>query len=289
MPRSSRHKSSKHSSREVRDYSDSEKDPGLKEKKGRDEGGSSSSSRHAKEFASGEKRKLESKSIDIVKESVVVVNVGYTDEYGPSSLKKRKDKVDDDRWTGGDNEHELLKGDMKEMKTSSDSRRSSRRDENIAPGVDGEEGKRSGSKVESKSHRSDRKERSEKEGASERERKVSKSERLVDDVLETDNIGNEGTRKLGSSAEERGRKSATGNTGKILMYQMMFGTLSLSENLIDELGEKEMARVMGTSIRMAFENLMTEGYPLRRMFPSRESLEMMAIRMTGSEISIEKM
>lgn len=215
MPRSSRHKSSKHSSREVRDYSDSEKDPGLKEKKGRDEGGSSSSSRHAKEFASGEKRKLESKSIDIVKESVVVVNVGYTDEYGPSSLKKRKDKVDDDRWTGGDNEHELLKGDMKEMKTSSDSRRSSRRDENIAPGVDGEEGKRSGSKVESKSHRSDRKERSEKEGASERERKVSKSERLVDDVLETDNIGNEGTRKLGSSAEERGRKSATGNTDDV--------------------------------------------------------------------------
>uniref|UniRef100_A0A7C9A988 Uncharacterized protein n=1 Tax=Opuntia streptacantha TaxID=393608 RepID=A0A7C9A988_OPUST len=174
MPRSSRHKSSKHYSREgrEREYSDSEKDPGLKEKKGKDDGGGNGSSRHVKESTSGEKRKLESKSVDIAKDSVGTATV--IDEYAPSSSKKRKEKVDDDRWTGGDNEHELSKSETKEMKSASDSRRSSRRDENTTPGFDADEGKRSGSKVESKAYRSDRKERSEKEGASERARKGEK-------------------------------------------------------------------------------------------------------------------
>lgn len=207
MPRSSRHKSNKHSSREARDYSDSEKDPGMKEKRGRDDGGGNSSSRHVKESTSGEKRKLESKSVDITKDSIGAANADYIDGFAPSSSKKRKEKVDDDRWTGGDNEPEFSKSEIKEMKSSGDSRRSSRRDENIATGFDGDEGKRSGTKVESKAYRSDRKERSEKEGASERERKGSKSERSVDGVLEIDITGNEGNRKQGSSAEERGGKS----------------------------------------------------------------------------------
>ena len=222
MPRSSRHKSSKHSSREARDFSDSEKDPALKERKGRDDGGGNSSSRHVKESASGEKRKLESKSVDIAKDSIGTVNVDYIDEYAPSSSKKRKEKVDDDRWTGGDNEHELAKSETKEMKSASDSRRSSRRDENITPGFDADEGKRSGSKVESKAYRSDRKERSEKEGPSERERKGGKSERLVDGVLEIDITGTEGNRKQGSSAEERGGKFSVSNAGKVICLCILY-------------------------------------------------------------------
>lgn len=210
MPRSSRHKSSKHSSREVRDYSDSEKESGLKEKKGRDDGGSNSSSRHLKESISGEKRKIDSKSVDSsVKDlSGGIVNVDYVDEYvaSSSSSKKRKEKEDDDRWTGGDNnEHDLSK---------SDSKRSSRRDESLAAGFDGEEGKRSGSKAESKHHRSERKERSEKEGVSDRDKKSSKSERLIDVVTGNENVGNEGNRKQGNG-EDRGGKHGVGNTGKV--------------------------------------------------------------------------
>lgn len=206
MPRSSRHKSNKHSSREVRDYSDSEKESGLKEKKGRDDGGSNSS-RHLKESISGEKRKIDSKSVDSsVKDlSGGIVNVDYVDEYvaSSSSSKKRKEKEDDDRWTGGDNnEHDLSK---------SDSKRSSRREESLAVGFDGEEGKRSGSKAESKHHRSERKERSEKEGVSDRDKKSSKSERLIDVVTGNENVGNEGNRKQGNG-EDRGGKHGVGNT-----------------------------------------------------------------------------
>lgn len=217
MPRSSRHKSSKRSSREPREYSDSEKDSGLKERKGREDG------RHLKE--SGEKRKLDStKSVDVAKELLVgpLAKVEYIDEYGPSSssVKKRKEKVDDDRWTGGDNhnnEHELSKSEMmKEVKNSSDSKRSSRRDEIIVSVVDGDEGKRSGSKVESKHHRSDRKERGEKEVGSERERKSSKSEKLADVAVVIDHTGNDGIKKQSSAGEERaGGKHAVGNTGKV--------------------------------------------------------------------------
>lgn len=212
MPRSSRHKSSKHSSREVRDYSDSEKDSGLKEKKVRDDVGSNtSSSRHLKEATSGEKRKIESKSAtDVTKDlSSGVVNVDYAEEYGASSSssKKRKEKEDDDRWTGGDNnEHDLSK---------SESKRSSRRDESLVAGFDGEEGKRSVSKVESKHHRSERKERSEKDGGSERDRKGNKSERLSVGVsvavAGNENVGNEGNRKQGSG-EDRSGKHGFGNT-----------------------------------------------------------------------------
>lgn len=208
MPRSSRHKSSKHSSREVREYSDSEKDSGLKEKKGRDDGVNiGGSSRHLKESTSGEKRKNDSKSVDISKDLIggsVVVNV---DEFGASSSsKKRKEKEDDDRWTGGDNnEHDLSK---------SDSKRPSRKEGSLVAGFDGEEGKRSGSKVESKHHRSERKERSEKEGGSERDRKGSKSERLIDGVADNENVSNQGNSKQGNG-EDRGTKHGVGNSGKV--------------------------------------------------------------------------
>ncbi|XP_021729076.1 zinc finger CCCH domain-containing protein 18-like isoform X2 [Chenopodium quinoa] len=210
MPRSSRHKSSKHSSREVRDYSDSEKDSGLKEKKGREDGGSNISSRHLKESTSAEKRKIDSKSADVTKDlSSVAVNVDIVEEYiAPSTSKKRKEKEDDDRWTGGDIEHDLSK---------SDSKRSSRREGSLV--VDGEEGKRSGSKAESKHHRSDRKERNEKEGGWERDRKGSKSERLVVGVTGNENVGNEGNRKQGSG-EERAGKHGVGNTDYIIQEEV---------------------------------------------------------------------
>uniref|UniRef100_A0A803L2M0 Uncharacterized protein n=1 Tax=Chenopodium quinoa TaxID=63459 RepID=A0A803L2M0_CHEQI len=210
MPRSSRHKSSKHSSREARDYSDSEKDSGLKEKKGREDGESNSSSRHLKESTSGEKRKIDSKSADVTKDlSGVVVNVDIVEEYvAPLTSKKRKEKEDDDRWTGGEIEHDLSK---------SDSKRSSRREGSLVAG--GEEGKRSGSKAESKHHRSDRKERNEKEGGSERDRKGSKSERLVVGVTGNENVGNEGNRKQGSG-EERGGKHGVGNTDHIIQEEV---------------------------------------------------------------------
>lgn len=217
MPRSSRHKSSKHSSREARDYSDSEKDSRLKEKKFRDDGGSNSN-RHLKEPTSGEKRKTDSQSVDISKDlsgGGDIVIVDYVDEYVSfSSSKKQKEKEDDDRWTGGDNDnnHSLSKNESK-----SDTKRSTRRLESL---IDGEEGKRSGIKVESRLHRSERKERGAKDGDLERDRKTSNGERLVDGI--TGNVvhlgGNEeGNRKQGYG-EERGVKHGISNTGKVTCF-----------------------------------------------------------------------
>lgn len=195
MLRSLWYKYSKYNLREVRDCFDLEKDYGLKEKKGKEDGGSSSSSRYLKEFVLGEKWKFEFKLVDIVKEMIVMINVEYINEYGFFFLfKKRKEKVDDDRWIGGNNNvYELFKSEVKEMKSLSDFKRLSRRDENLVFGIYGEEGKRSGSKIELKYYyRFDRKDKSEKEGGFERERKSSKSEKLVDGgVLGVDNFGSE--------------------------------------------------------------------------------------------------
>ncbi|KAL4353500.1 hypothetical protein GQ457_06G038590 [Hibiscus cannabinus] len=110
MPRSSRHKPSKHSSRGARDYSDSEKDSGLKEE---------SSGRFSKEPGSGEKRKLDSK--DTSKDLWISENGDYAEEH--SSSKRRKDKAEDgvsDRWNG-------VKGEKK-SRTSSESKSKRRED-----------------------------------------------------------------------------------------------------------------------------------------------------------------
>ncbi|GMH08903.1 hypothetical protein Nepgr_010743 [Nepenthes gracilis] len=214
MPRSSRHKSSKQSSREARDYSDSEKDSSCKDRKRRDESGSN---RALKESASGEKRKLDSKSTEN-KDLVGSGNVEYIDEYGVSSSKKRKEKVDDDRWTGGDDEREASKTErnLKDSKGVGDSKsRSSKRDDNSELGVDGEEGKRSTSKAEPKHHRTDKKEKNEKETGSEREKKgkdVPRSERLVDGEVRIDIMSSNGSRNVGS-VEEHSVKHVAGSTG----------------------------------------------------------------------------
>ncbi|KAF2315485.1 hypothetical protein GH714_039918 [Hevea brasiliensis] len=98
MPRSSRHKSSKHSSRDARDYSDSEKDSCSKDRKSKEE----STVRVSKDSGSGEKRKLDSRDN---KDSFGSGNGEYLEEY--SSSKRFKERAEDgvnDRWNGGDDD-----------------------------------------------------------------------------------------------------------------------------------------------------------------------------------------
>ncbi|XWS61315.1 hypothetical protein CRYUN_Cryun07bG0115700 [Craigia yunnanensis] len=161
MPRSSRHKSSKHSSRDARDYSDSEKDLGLKEKEKKTK--EESSGRSLKESGGGEKRKLDSKETS--KDLWSSGNVEYVEEY--SSSKRRKDKADDgvsDRWNGGEDDG---KGENK-SKASSESK-SKRREE-----VEGDDTRRN--KNEGKHRESSRKEEREREKKS----KEGKSDRLIE-------------------------------------------------------------------------------------------------------------
>ncbi|KAH9622257.1 hypothetical protein KSS87_014360 [Heliosperma pusillum] len=228
MPRSSRHKSSKHSTRDAREYSDPDKESGLKDKKVREDvgsgGGGGGSSRHLKDVSSGEKRKHDSKSGGLSKETVVLGNAEFDDEFGgrvSSSSKKRKEKVVNDRWVGGDDSsaHEMLKSEMKEKevaKGSGDLKRSSRRDGSRVSGFDVEEVKKSESKAESKHHRSEKKERGEKERGSERERKGSRSDKsdklVVDIVSVSENTSSEGNKKQSGSGKERGRKHGVGIT-----------------------------------------------------------------------------
>ncbi|XP_022723627.1 uncharacterized protein LOC111280465 [Durio zibethinus] len=160
MPRSSRHKSSKHSSKDARDYSDSEKDSGLKEKekKTKEESGG----RISKESGSGEKRKL-----DLKETSKDLCSSGNGEYVEYSSSKRRKNKEDDgvsDRWNGGEDHG---KGEKK-SKSSSESK-SKRREE-----VEEDDAKRSRS--EGKYRESIRKEEREKE----KKVKEGKSDRLIE-------------------------------------------------------------------------------------------------------------
>lgn len=131
MPRSSRHKSSKHSSRDARDYSDPEKDSTLKEKKSRAE----SSATVSKESVSGEKRKLDHYDS---------LNGEYYEER--TSSKRHREKIEDsgnDRWNGGDDE----RGEISN-KSKASSERSRRREE-----VEGEETKKSSGRHRESSRR----------------------------------------------------------------------------------------------------------------------------------------
>ncbi|KAL8160558.1 hypothetical protein V2J09_002095 [Rumex salicifolius] len=213
MPKSSRHKSSKHSSREGRDYSDSEKDTSLKEKKSKEE---SVSHRVSREYTSGEKRKYESKPVD-GKDAGGAGNVDFVEDYVSSSSKKRRDKVDDDRWTGGDtDERESMKAE-KDLKGLSDSKSRSRRgNESSARVADVDEGKKSAGKGDSKHHRSERKERSDKDGVLERDKKGkehSTTDRFVDG--EVDIIGGEGSRKKAPPLEDGAEKHIYNNSGVV--------------------------------------------------------------------------
>lgn len=111
MPRSSKHKSSKHSSRDARDYSDSERDSGLKDRKSKEESAAAKAPKEA------EKRRVESKEGE------------YSDEYGSS--KRRKDGGD--RWNGG--EDDRGEGSKKDSK-------SRRRDGSVGMYKESREGER---------------------------------------------------------------------------------------------------------------------------------------------------
>lgn len=242
MPRSSRHKShkqSKHSSRDVRERSDSEED--VKTKNGREEG----SVRVSKDASSGDKRKLASQLRD-GKDLSGLGNGDASEEY--ASSKRRKDRVDvpgSDRWDGGDERADgsvVDKGMKRESsrmdsekvsksKVSIDSKsKSSRRhdsekeEDNVGLLVDKEESKsgkveakRKGEKDSSQKDASqykDTKEK-EKERGSEKDRKVQDSKR----DSETRVRDSEGKRKRQSESldvgVERQVKRGSENTGKV--------------------------------------------------------------------------
>lgn len=194
MPRSSRHKSSKHSSREAREYSDSEKESNLKDRKGKEESGGGA--RVSKE---SEKRKVD--SAKDAKDLYASGNGDYSEEHGSS--KRRRERTGDgvsDRWNGGEEDRTEVSKKSKESKASGDLKSGSstkRREEGVGMFVEGEEGKKSSGK-----HRdSGRKEG--KEGGVEREKKSKegKSERSVID-----------------NDEQRETKKAVENTGKLTSW-----------------------------------------------------------------------
>ncbi|GLU12013.1 hypothetical protein SLE2022_287220 [Rubroshorea leprosula] len=167
MPKGSRHKSSKHGSKDARDYSDSEKDSSMKEKERKPK--EESSGKVYKESGSVEKRKLDSR--DASKDLLGPGNGEYLEEY--SSSKRRKERVDggvSDRWNGGEDDG---RGEKK-SKVSSESK-SKRREE-----LEGDDLRKS--KSEGKNRESSRREERERERERERDRKSKegKVERFVD-------------------------------------------------------------------------------------------------------------
>ncbi|XP_057951615.1 uncharacterized protein LOC131146213 [Malania oleifera] len=210
MPRSSRHKSSKHSSRDARDCSDSEKDSGLKEKKAREETGA----RAGKDSGSGEKRKHDLDAKDLSGSR----NGEFEEEH--SGSKRRKDRgFDDDgvgdRWNGGEGDRVEKDGEKSaRSKAAGDSRRSSsrRHDGSSERREETEETKKSGSKIKLERNSS------RKDGDIEREKKgrEGKSEKLSDGVTGADVIDRDVNRKHGSQVrvgeEERRVKKVQENT-----------------------------------------------------------------------------
>ncbi|CAN8302051.1 unnamed protein product [Cochlearia groenlandica] len=171
MPRSTRHRSSKH--KDSRDYSDSEKESVFKERKRQDE----SSSKVTKDSSSGgDKRKVDSK------EYFDSVSGDYYEEYTSSSSKRRKGKVGDsgsDRWNGKEDE----KGESSK-KTKGSSEKSSRRREEVGEG-DEEKTKKSSGKSDGKHRESSSKRESkdfdkEKERDKDRKHKEGRSEKVYD-------------------------------------------------------------------------------------------------------------
>ncbi|KAL5145649.1 hypothetical protein HKD37_06G015640 [Glycine soja] len=149
MPRSSKHKSSKHSSRDAREHSDSERDSGAKDRRSKEESGGGAK----KDSSSAEKRRLDSKDAH--------GNGEYSDEYASSS-KRRKDGGGGggDRWNGGEE-------GSKKSKTAGDSK-SRRRDGSVGVYGEGEEVKKSSGKGDGK-HRDSASGRG-REGAAEKEK-----------------------------------------------------------------------------------------------------------------------
>ncbi|KAM7531407.1 hypothetical protein LguiB_034817 [Lonicera macranthoides] len=237
MPRSSRsksHKQSKHSSKDVREHSDSEEDVKMKERNCKEE----ASSRVSRDLESGEKRK--------VKDPSGHGNGDASEEHFAS--KRRKEKADggSDRWNSGGTEGVTIDKDMKVESSGIDVDRSSskskeskglvdskskssrrhdsggeKKDVNVISVVEKEESKiGSGSRVDSKrklekdsgrreSHHQvkDVKEGKDKDRGSDREKKVQDIKRDADGEL---------ARKPGSKSvdlnEDRQHKRGRENT-----------------------------------------------------------------------------
>ncbi|XP_043716058.1 uncharacterized protein LOC122664346 [Telopea speciosissima] len=245
MPRSSRHKSHKqhkHSSKDAREYSDSEEDGNLKDRKGREQ----AAVRVSRDSTSGEKRKLASQSQD-GKDLFAPGNGDLSDDY--VSSKRRKDRADvtvTDRWNGGEGErgesvvrHKEMKGDglrpelekVPKSKVSVDSKSKSsrrndslsdRKDEMVGVAVEREEVKKSSNKVESKlksEKDSGRKEVyqfkdvKEKERVAEKDRKVQdgRREKSIDTVVVSEVSRKHGSQS-GSFEEEHPIKREVENT-----------------------------------------------------------------------------
>ncbi|OIV98014.1 hypothetical protein TanjilG_21724 [Lupinus angustifolius] len=148
MPRSSKNKSSKHSSRDAREYSDPERDSGVKDRK-------------IKNKNSATAAKVEKRRVAVDSNSK---EGQYTDDYGGGSSKRRKDSGGD-RWNGGGDDNRG--GDA----TKKDSKSSRRREEG------GEEVKRSGGKHKDSSSRKESRE-------GERKLKDGRSEESLIDVVD---------------------------------------------------------------------------------------------------------
>ncbi|XP_042504872.1 zinc finger CCCH domain-containing protein 13-like [Macadamia integrifolia] len=245
MPRSSRHKSHKqhkHSCKDSREYSDSEEDGNLKDRKGKEE----AAARVSRDSASGEKRKLASQSQE-GKDLFGPGNGDLSEQY--VSSKRRKDRADatvTDRWNGGQDKRgvsvvgdketngdgfrpESEKGPKSKVSVDSKSKSSrrddsltDRKDEKVSIAVEGEEVKKSINKVESrrKSEKdSGRKEVyqhtdvKEKEREPEKDRKVQdgRREKSVDTVVVSEVSRKQGSHS-GSLEEDRQVKREVENT-----------------------------------------------------------------------------
>ncbi|XP_020211326.1 uncharacterized protein LOC109796103 [Cajanus cajan] len=165
MPRSSKHKSSKHSSRDARDHSDSERDSGVKDRRTKEESGGGAKA--SRDSSSAEKRRLESKDAH--------GNGEYSDEYASSSKRRKDGGGGGDRWNGGEE-------GSKKSKAAGDSKSSRRRDGSVGVYGEGEEVKRSSGKGDGK-HRDSASGRS-REGGAEKERKFKEGGRSEESVDE---------------------------------------------------------------------------------------------------------
>lgn len=246
MPRSSRHKShrQKHSSRDLREHSDSEEEDVSRERKRREDSG-------IRVPDSSEKRESPSKS-----QQEKDLALDY------SGSKRRRDRADSgvtDRWNGGDDRRveqlateKRLRGDgfgsdsekRAKPKAAEDSKsRSSRRQESSSERkneilvLENEEAKKGSGRVESKrklekdSGRKDAnecKDAKEKERGMDRDRKVqdTRRERSVDTTTRITGGGSETSRKQGTrtggSEEERLSKHEVEITGKVTSCVLCF-------------------------------------------------------------------
>ncbi|XP_030501321.2 uncharacterized protein LOC115716625 isoform X1 [Cannabis sativa] len=212
MPRSSKHKSSKHSSKELKEYSDSEKDLSFKDRKGKEESGGV---RVSKDLISSEKRKLESKDgKDLYSASG---NGDYSDEY--SSSKRRKDRADEratDRWNGGDDDHRGSgEGSKKSSKASGDTK-SKRKDENMGMYEEIEELKKgsSGGKGEGRHRDRDSSRKEGKDGGTERDREKEKDrERKTKEGRSEKSVGGDEHRPVVKQVIENTDLDAQGDLG----------------------------------------------------------------------------